>query len=137
MMTAPKNILFVYGSLKRGFSNQHWLAGQTYLGKATTTPLYRMFDYGGFPALIPAESIDMPGRSITGELWQVDATTLDRLDILEGVDHGLYRRAEIRLQRCGSTPGDAVTSATGYLYLRDVAGLPDVGCTWTVAMDRQ
>lgn len=127
-------IVFVYGSLKLGFSNQHWLTGQRILRQVTTAPLYRMFDYGGFPALVPADRIGLAGRHITGELWEVDAPTLGRLDILEGVDQGLYCRAEIRLQE--GVAGAGFPTAIGYLYLRDISGLPDVGDTWTQAMDK-
>ena len=125
--------VFVYGSLKRGFSNQHWLKGQRFLRQASTAPLYRMFDYGGFPALVQAAELGLSGRNIAGELWAVDPATLDRLDILEGVGQGLYWRAQIDLQE--DHRGTGKTAAIGYLYLRDVSGLPDVGTCWTSAMD--
>lgn len=125
--------LFVYGSLKRGFSNQQWLAGQVFLCEAHTRPVYRMFDYGGFPALVLADRIGQTGRSISGEIWRVDIETLTRLDILEGVDQGLYRRAVIELQGTGPSPDER--TAAGYLYERSVSGLPDVGTRWTLSME--
>lgn len=132
--------LFVYGSLKRGFSNQQWLEGQTFVGTAATAALYRMFDYGGFPALVLAAPLGVPGVCIRGELWEVEPVTLDRLDVLEGVPHGLYARAEIRLAGDRDRDRDPDRDhrphyAIGYLYQKTVSAFPDVGDTWTPALD--
>jgi len=123
--------VFVYGSLKRGFSNASWMSGQKFLFEATTAPLYRMFDYGGFPALIEAATLvgGPPGIAIAGEIWEVDKDGLGRLDELEGVDVGLYRRGKISIVE------PELLEVIGYLYTRDLDGLPDVGSSWGIEMD--
>ncbi len=121
-------LVFVYGSLKRGFSNHHFLHGQPFVGEAKTTPSYRMFDYGGFPAVVPSPQ---NGRSIEGELFEIDAETLVRLDWLEEIDAGLYRRGSTRLLPPMDRHGDVLI----YLYERDVSQLPDAGTVWTHALD--
>jgi len=116
--------LFVYGSLKRGFSNAHWLDGQEFLAEVRTAPGYRMLDYGGFPALV------LGTDSIKGELYEVGEDCLERLDILEGVAERLYERTTVRLE--ADAPFDVVV---GYLYLREVEGLPAVGEEWHLRLD--
>src|SRR5579871_2206546 len=73
-------ILFVYGSLKRGQSNHHYMAGQEFLCSVTTAPLYRLYDWGPYPALV-----EWPenGTAIEGELWRIDEATLARIEHLE------------------------------------------------------
>jgi gamma-glutamylaminecyclotransferase len=80
--------LFVYGTLKRGLANHHFLAGQTFLGEAVTLPRYRLVDFGPNPGLLEAG----PGTAVHGELWRVDAPTLARLDAFEEIPHYFDRR---------------------------------------------
>lgn len=49
-----------------------------------------MHDLGAFPGIVPGEA------AIEGELYEVDAATLVRLDRLEGHPH-FYRRTPIKL----------------------------------------
>ena len=46
------HLIFVYGSLKRGYALHHLLASQQFHGIAVTQPLYRLFDLGSYPGLI-------------------------------------------------------------------------------------
>jgi gamma-glutamylcyclotransferase (GGCT)/AIG2-like uncharacterized protein YtfP len=75
--------IFVYGTLKRGHGNHHYLAGQKFVGEAVTVPKYRLIDLGSFPGLF---CDDPDGLEVRGEVWDVDETTLARLDQLEGYD---------------------------------------------------
>ena len=43
------DLVFVYGTLKRGERNHYFLASAEYLGPAFTEPLYRMIDCGPYP----------------------------------------------------------------------------------------
>ena len=116
-----QSLIFVYGSLKRGYALHHLLEGQTFLGAATTFPLYRVFDLGSYPGLV-----DWPeGFEVQGELYEVDAECLKRLDEAEGVDEGLYTRRVIKLQ----PPFDRV-EASAWFWLNKVAGLRDCGTSW-------
>lgn len=117
-----KKQLFVYGTLKTGCRNHHHLAGQTFLGAARTVPGFRLFDLGGYPG-IAARAEDAGG--VIGEVWEVDADCLRKLDRFEGVDDGLYRREPIPLQApFEQRPADA------YIAARNVAGCREIGSDW-------
>ncbi len=83
--------VFVYGTLKRGFRNHRFLEGATHIGEAHTVAAYRMLD-GLFPVLRDTGSDLAP---ISGEVYDVDDATLNKLDDLESVATGMYDRVEI------------------------------------------
>ena len=120
-------LVFVYGSLKRGLSNEHWLAGQEFVAEAVTEPGYRMYDWGGYPGLVETGSPDN-GLAIHGEVWRVDDRCLAALDRLEDVDQGLYHRGLVRLQ-----PPFTDVPVETYYFSRSVAGLRDGGVDWREA----
>jgi gamma-glutamylaminecyclotransferase len=114
--------IFVYGTLKTGGSNHDFLAGQRLLGAGRTRPEFRLHELDGYPGMIrsPAQ-----GRSIEGEIWEVDPHCLARLDDLEGVGSGLYSREAIALL----PPGDTLP-VEAYLYLGTVAGRRELGTAY-------
>jgi gamma-glutamylcyclotransferase (GGCT)/AIG2-like uncharacterized protein YtfP len=87
--TAP---VFVYGSLKRGERNHHWIAAGTYRGEALL-PGARLYDLGPFPMAVAS---DDPADTIAGELYAVTPAMLAALDRFEGVPR-LYERQSWRL----------------------------------------
>lgn len=97
--------VFVYGTLKRGFSNHGLLSEARFLGEGLTIPKFAMYKVG-FPVLM--ESNGSVGR-ITGELYEVSARTLERLDMLEGVGR-MYTREKVRVMTT-----DGVTEAMIYI----------------------
>lgn len=72
------HILFVYGTLRQGLYNNHYLHTAEALGTATTRDLYTLYQ-GAYPyvAKSPAQC------PIRGELFRVDNDTLKAVDILE------------------------------------------------------
>ena len=114
-------LVFVYGSLKRGYALHALLRGQLYLGDAVTQPLYRLFDLGSYPGLVEWPD----GLAIHGEIYQVDFECLRRLDEAEGVDERLYARRGIRLQ----TEFEA-RDVHAWFWLRTVANLRDCSVAW-------
>jgi gamma-glutamylcyclotransferase (GGCT)/AIG2-like uncharacterized protein YtfP len=83
-----KHPVFVYGTLKAGETNHHWLAGASCLGRRLL-PGVRLHDLGPYPmALLTEDATDV----IHGELYAVDAAGLARLDQLEDFPH-LYDRS--------------------------------------------
>ena len=82
-------LVFVYGTLKRGHCNHHWLAEATFQGEAVL-PDVVLHDLGPFPMAVPGEG------SVWGELYAVEAAGLARLDRLEGYPR-LYDRRPLRL----------------------------------------
>ena len=116
-----KHRLFVYGTLKRGQVRAEVLRHQTLLGPAVTIAQYRLYDCGSYPALVEHAE----GLSIRGELWEVDAACLERIDEIEGVAENLYQRQRVKL----AEPFAELFAET-YLYQRDASGLTDCGSVW-------
>jgi len=77
-------LLFVYGSLKKGFDNHHVLQeGSQYLGPAITADKFGMFrdNRANCPYII-----SVPIMQIHGELYAIESTDLwKKLDEFEGV----------------------------------------------------
>lgn len=88
--------LFVYGTLLTGEHNHHLMGGLSPVGTATTEPVYSLLDMGGYPAVVEGGQ-----TAIVGELYDVDAETLSRLDILEDVP-------ELYLRVTATVAGDSV-----------------------------
>lgn len=83
--------IFCYGTLMKGHGNHRLLLKETTkaLGKASTPSAFTMVHLGGFPGIIRGGE-----TSIQGEVYEVDAETLARLDRLEG-HPDFYRREPI------------------------------------------
>ena len=114
--------IFVYGTLKRGHRSNHYLAGQKFLGEARSVPGYPLYSMGDYPSMV--RSADAT-HDVSGEVWEVDAVCLGRLNDLEGLPEGLYERVPLRLAAPFSDqPADT------YLYLGSVAGWPVIGSEW-------
>lgn len=112
--------VFVYGTLKRGHSNHHWLAGARFVGERQLGGV-QLFDLGPFPMAVavaaaapagtggtdpqepedttsarpasaaPSTAAGGAATPIHGELYRVSADGLDQLDLLEGCPR-LYGR---------------------------------------------
>ena len=82
-------LVFVYGTLKLGYSNSHVLdiSNGELLGDFITEPKYTMLDLGAFPGVL-LEGED----SIHGEVYEVD--TLKYIDHLDSYPD-FYSRVEI------------------------------------------
>lgn len=72
--------LFVYGTLKKDFSNHNYLKSAKYLYDAFTLTKFQMLNLGYYPALIKDED----GYSIKGEVYRITENILKNIDILEG-----------------------------------------------------
>ena len=115
-------LLFVYGTLKRGCSNHHHLAGQTFVGLARTRPGFRLYDYGGYPGIV-ATPQDETG--VLGEVWSVGDEALERLDRFEGIHEGLYRRERLPL----AAPFDG-QNVDAYVSALSPIGRREIGFSW-------
>lgn len=85
--------LFVYGTLMHDGCRSGVLSGQRWLGVRRTLPIYQLLDLGPYPGLVPG----LPGRSIEGELYEVDTGLIAQLDQIEGAPT-LFRLAAVQLQ---------------------------------------
>jgi gamma-glutamylcyclotransferase (GGCT)/AIG2-like uncharacterized protein YtfP len=83
--------VFVYGSLLSGLHNHDVLGGARCVGLGETAPSYTMVSLGAYPGVVEG------GRGrVVGEVYEVNATTLARLDRLEGHPR-FYTRKWVRL----------------------------------------
>ncbi|MBB3191018.1 gamma-glutamylcyclotransferase family protein [Halomonas cerina] len=107
-------LVAVYGTLKRGLRNHHWLKSAEFLGedRLTTATLY---DLGPYPAAKPE-----PSRGVEVEVFRVTAPLLAGLDRLED-----YR---LRTPWAGDYHRAIHPTAFGpawlYLYNHPVTGCP-------------
>lgn len=83
-----RHLVFVYGTLKEGFSNHGLLRDSIYHGKHETGAVHKMLSLGGFPGVIWNGGTS----PIHGEVYEVTDATLARLDSLEGYPHFYDRR---------------------------------------------
>ena len=83
-----QHIVFVYGTMKRGFPNHRLLADARYLGPASTVERYALY-VDMFPGVYPRDAVS----PIHGELFEVGPQDLRRLDALEG--HPTLSRREL------------------------------------------
>jgi gamma-glutamylaminecyclotransferase len=91
--------LFVYGSLKRGFPNEHVNTGTRVNGQYRTRdpyPLYLLGE-GEVPCIVSSAG---SGHQVLGELYEVNHDDLARMDRLErlGEPQG-YERVEVVVER--------------------------------------
>ena len=111
----PMHKVFVYGTLKRGFHNHRLLTESraTFVATAKTrAPMRLVLGEYGIPYLM--KEGDAAGR-VPGELWEVDDAGLDALDVLEGVDEGMYERVVLGVEPADDAPGGTAPSAFGYV----------------------
>jgi len=108
-------LLFVYGSLKKGFDNHKLLEKSTKrLGKAHTVSKFGMYEdsFGNYPYLITK-----PISKIDGELYQINRKELlEEIDEFEGAPD-YYQRQRIKVKT-----HHGVNLA--YVYIRKDANVP-------------
>jgi len=90
--------VFVYGTLKRGYSNHSYnLGSSTFLGKAKTSDNWVMIGEGhSFPYVTHKD--DAYGGNVKGEVYEVNKQTLDKLDRLEGVAYNHYKKVATKVE---------------------------------------
>jgi len=92
-----KHRVFVYGSLKQGRGNHSLLLEANYIGsRLTSEEIYHMISFGAFPGVIK-NSENGEAAAINGELYEVDKSTLERLDRLEA-NGSFYKRELVQLR---------------------------------------
>jgi gamma-glutamylcyclotransferase (GGCT)/AIG2-like uncharacterized protein YtfP len=115
--------VFVYGTLKKGGSRHQCIArpGIAFVGTAKTRG--RLYSLPGkdYPAAIFAPV----SHCVHGELYRISDSSiqecLNRLDMEEGVEEGLYARVLIAVET-----GETRMSAWAYAYLPPVKGSDEI-----------
>lgn len=86
-------LVFVYGSLKRGLHNNSVLGSSKYIGRAETMNKYGLRSLGSFPGV----DITVSTTIIQGEVFEVtDEAVLRDLDSLEGYPE-FYDKKEVEV----------------------------------------
>ena len=102
--------VFTYGTLMRGHGNNRILRHSKFIGKGV---LYRYRLYTlvtAYPGIKPHH--DKPRECVIGEVYEVNDETLKRLDVLEGIHWGLYRKETVTIY----LESGLKTSAYVYVY---------------------
>ena len=115
---AENDLLFVYGTLLSGLSNHHHMQGATCLGPATMQGA--LFDLGPYPAMLVVGEMAAPLETVLGELYQIEASHLQRLDSLEEVDpnsieNSMYLRVTANVNWLATEPPQALRAQV-YIY---------------------
>ncbi|GHV35932.1 hypothetical protein FACS1894187_09690 [Synergistales bacterium] len=102
---------FVYGTLMCGRSNyKYYLQDSKFVGNAVLSG-YSLYDLGSFPGIK-----ENPGDTVKGEIFEISAETLQKLNELEG-EGSLYSLKSGKIEF-----GEKVEAiANFYVYLHDVA----------------
>jgi len=111
-----KNIVFVYGTLRKTFNNHALISNSRFIGAGRTCEKFVMFS-----RLIPFLSDSQKVSTIYGEVYEVDDKTLSALDRLEGYkpnspSSSWYRRSFINVNI-----GGEVISALCYFNDKETA----------------
>ncbi|CAM2961844.1 gamma-glutamylcyclotransferase [Vibrio mytili] len=83
-----QHLVFVYGTLRQGEYNHHYLSSAEFLGLHESDAAYALYDLGPYPGVSAGQ------RAIQGEVYLIDDDTLAALDKLEDVPVE-YRRETI------------------------------------------
>ncbi|MBV9891958.1 MAG: gamma-glutamylcyclotransferase [Rhizobacter sp.] len=113
-------VLFVYGSLKQGFANEHVNSGRRLPGRYRTRERHALYllGPGEVPCLVVPSGV---GHQVVGELYEVDDDDLRRMDRLErlGEPQG-YERVEIVVERFEVSPSVLLRAL---VYVRQEASI--------------
>lgn len=89
-MHPTPQLVFVYGTLRRGGSNHFRMAGAEFISPGTVAG--RMYRIDWYPGLV----LDDAGDEIHGEVYSVGPELLGELDVFEGLSAGEVEGSEYR-----------------------------------------
>lgn len=123
------NLVFVYGTLKKGYGNNQLLRNSVYLGDRTTKDQFVLLKHG-CPFLVPMsvlpEDVDPHYlRPVLGELYQINEAILEDLDHLEG-NGSFYHRRLIQMKE-GETAWAYHILDLSYLWSATLCSTTDEG----------
>jgi gamma-glutamylcyclotransferase (GGCT)/AIG2-like uncharacterized protein YtfP len=87
-MSEPRELVFVYGTLRRGGSNHFRMAGADFVAQGAVRG--RLYGIAWYPGLV----LDREGGEVIGDVMAVDAGMMAELDAYEG---GEYRRVRVEV----------------------------------------
>lgn len=104
-MDPSAQLVFVYGTLRRGGSNHFRMAGAEFIAAGTITGWMYRIDW--YPGLV----LDDAGDEIHGEVYSVGPELLSALDIFEGLSAGEIQGSEYRRVQATVMKQDSQTLA--------------------------
>ncbi len=107
--TAPE-LVFVYGTLRRGGSNAFRMDGAEFVGRGTVAGFLHTITW--YPGLVLASDC---GR-VVGELYRVGPEQLRALDEFEGISANEIEGAEYRRVRVEVVPDDGTDTRIAWAY---------------------
>lgn len=119
-------IIFVYGTLKRGFRASEMLASSKFIGSVKTKPFYKLFSRTNYPCMVYCP---IDGNQVSGEIYEIDYLTLKRLNEYECTGSGLYSLEVIEIDKNTLQNHEKLIDqdhCLGYLYLGDTSGLLEI-----------
>ena len=102
-MDQSAQLVFIYGSLRRGGSNHFRMAGAEFIASGTITG--RMYRIDWYPGLV----LDEAGDEIHGEVYSVGPELLSALDVFEGFSAGETQGSEYRRVQTTVVQQDSIT----------------------------
>ena len=123
--------VIVYGTLKKGGRLHSYMKDSKFLVDVAVRG-YKMYDTGlGYPFVAKGAT---DRDKVWGEKYEVDNATLKILDMVEGVDFGLFKRVDLKDVKGWSDSRDSVYMYVGDGYLKSSttseeikSGIWDVG----------
>jgi gamma-glutamylaminecyclotransferase len=103
-----RSLVFVYGTLKHGYRNAHVNEGVRVPGEFVTVERFPLYVIG--PHQLPW-LVEQPGQGehVLGELYEVNAQALQRMDALERItEPDWYARGRVMVRPRGNAQADAV-----------------------------
>ena len=116
-------LIFVYGTLKRGNGLHGVLEKSEFVGEAITLdPVFKMFCNGSFPYVT---HVGPGGYRVTGELFNVSEKVLEELDLTEGHPTH-YRRSDTEFMLADGS----MVAGQLYIYSKSTATCTEItsGC---------
>ncbi len=131
-----KRYLFIYGSLKKGFSNENLLENTRFITNAVTKDrflMYPNFDYT-YPYLFEDKNKINESKRVKGELYLVSESYIkNSLDVFERVDAELYKReTRVLLKEDIEIEADIYITNNAILESGEVDILPSSLSEWTL-----
>lgn len=115
---SEQHLVFSYGTLKRGFPNDHLMedTNASYIADAITENKYPLLQAGAWHVPFLIHHKGYPGSyRVRGELYRVTTKGLAVLDKFEGVGNGYYKRLVIDVSY--EKNGDTI-STKAWCYFR-------------------
>jgi gamma-glutamylaminecyclotransferase len=121
-----KNLIFSYGTLKRGFPNYSIMEdiNASFIADAVTKHKYPLLQTGKWNAPFLIHQKNYPGSfHVRGELFEVDKNGMSVLDEFEGVNNRYYKRLKIEIQQIAEEGNNISKSAWCYFRFQNSAHL--------------